>query len=182
MADRVIQLQDKEGDNVYPLAGGFINDGITKAMLAEGVFEGETLSTPTDVDYVATDNIQDGAVTAAKIATATYSTDEQVVGKWTDGKPIYRKVVTGFSMTPTVGANSGSIDLSSLSIDNLIDLGIKVRKGTTYQFPSDFYTSSNNYLFVFYQNSNSTLQIRYGADNTTAISGEFIIEYTKTTD
>lgn len=114
---------------------------------------------------------------------ATYITgEEQVVGRWIDGKPIYRKVVTGFSMTPTVGTNSGSIDLSSLGIDNFVKLGIKLKKGSTYQFPSVFYTSGNNYLFVFYQNSNSTLQIRYGADSTTPINGEFIIEYTKTAD
>lgn len=52
---------------------------------------GSTLSTPSNVAYVATDNIQDGAVTPAKIATATYSTTEQVVGTWIDGKPLYRK-------------------------------------------------------------------------------------------
>ena len=69
MADRVIQLQDKTGtDNLYPIAGGMAANSVTKAMLAEGVFEGETLSTPTDVDYVATDNIQDSAVTNAKLA------------------------------------------------------------------------------------------------------------------
>ena len=160
--------------------------------LQDAAFINDTIGTQTNDAYVGTNNIQDGAVTTpkiadgavtpAKISTSTYSTSEQVVGTWTDGKPIYRKVVTGFSMTPVVGANSGSIDLSSLSIDNFIKLNIRLKKGSTYQFPSDFYTNSNNYLFVFYQNNNSTLQIRYGADSTTAITGEFIIEYTKTTD
>ena len=39
--------------------------------MAEGVFEGQSLSTPSDVAYVATDNIQDGAVTSDKIDLAT---------------------------------------------------------------------------------------------------------------
>lgn len=140
---------------------------------------GTVLSTPTSVAYVSTDNIQSNAVTAAKIDFATYTNNEQVVGTWTDGSTIYRKVVSGFSLTPSVGSNSGNVDVTSLNIDKVISLKFTIRKGTTYQFASDFYTSANNFLFIFYQNNNKTIQIRYGADNTTPISGEFIIEYTK---
>lgn len=68
MANNIVQLTDDSGNDVFPIAGGMAANSVTKAMLAEGVFEGETLSTPTDVDYVATDNIQDGAVTNAKMA------------------------------------------------------------------------------------------------------------------
>ena len=68
MANNIVQLTDDSGNDVFPIAGGMANDSVTKAMLAEGVFEGDVLSTPTDVDYVSTNNIQDGAVTNAKIA------------------------------------------------------------------------------------------------------------------
>lgn len=43
-------------------------------MLDEGIFEGQVLSQPSNVAYVATDNIQDGAVTAAKIASGVIPT------------------------------------------------------------------------------------------------------------
>ena len=33
-------------------------------------------------------------------AANSYSTDEQVIGTWTDGKPLYRKIVEGLSFTP----------------------------------------------------------------------------------
>ena len=68
MPNTIVQLTDDSGNDVFPLAGGMANDSVTKAMLVEGVFEGDVLSTPTSVDYVATDNIQDGAVTNAKMA------------------------------------------------------------------------------------------------------------------
>ena len=140
-----------------------------------------TSETPTP--WIGTTEIENNAVTAPKIDFTTYIQDtEQVVGKWTDGKPIYRKVVDGFSLTPTVGSNNSSIDLSSIGISEMIKIGLRVNKGGTIQFVDSFYLSEYNYLTVFFQPWNSTLQIRYGADSTTQITGEFIIEYTKTTD
>lgn len=111
-----------------------------------------------------------------------YSTSETVVGAWTSGETIYRKVITGFSLTPVVGANSSSIDLSNIGISKMIKIEVRVNKGESIQFVNTFYLGSNNYLAVFFQPWNGTLQIRYGADATTQITGEFIIEYTKTTD
>lgn len=67
---------------------------------------GSTLSTPSNVAYVATANIQDGAVTPAKASFTTYSTTEQVVGTWIDGKPLYRRVIYGGFGTVTEGTQS----------------------------------------------------------------------------
>ena len=68
MANNIVQLQDKSGDNIYPISGGTVQGAVTKGMLAEGVFEGPELSEPTDVAYVRTANIVDNAVTTGKIA------------------------------------------------------------------------------------------------------------------
>lgn len=68
MANKIVQLQNKTGtDNLYPIAGGTTANTVTKGMMAEGIFEGVDLSTPSDVAFVATDNIQDGAVTYDKM-------------------------------------------------------------------------------------------------------------------
>jgi len=68
MSNNIVQLTDSDNNNVYPIAGAAAQGSITKAMLEEGVFEGTELSEPSTVAYVATDNIQNGAVTTAKIA------------------------------------------------------------------------------------------------------------------
>jgi len=59
-------------------------------------------------DVISTDNLQSGdmddvvtplpAVTTRK-EFIKYSTDEQIVGEWIDGKPVYQKVFTGLSCT-----------------------------------------------------------------------------------
>lgn len=68
MADKIVILEDENGNNIYP---------ITRGLAANSVD---------------TNAIQDGAVTSSKIDSATYKTEEQVVGTWIDGKPLYRKV------------------------------------------------------------------------------------------
>ena len=47
-----------------------------------------------------------------------YSTDEQIVGRWIDGKPVYQKIIE--STTSSVGAWTG-IDISNLSIGEMVD-------------------------------------------------------------
>ena len=71
MSNKIVQLENENGDNIYPIAGGALTGSISKTMLEEGVFEGPELSEPSTVAYVATDNIQDGAVTSDKIGWTT---------------------------------------------------------------------------------------------------------------
>ena len=75
MSNKIVQLENEAGDNIYPLAGGALTGSISKTMLEEGVFEGPELSEPSSVAYVATDNIQDGAVTSDKIDWTTQTID-----------------------------------------------------------------------------------------------------------
>lgn len=191
MANRVIQLQDKTGtDNLYPIAGGMAADSVTKAMLAEGVFEGETLSTPTDVDYVSTDNIQDGAVTPEKASFTTYSTSEQVVGTWIDGKTIYRKTL---EQNYTVAANTaytGQVVISpdSGTISEVVDFKFRLddesttNPGLTVDY-SNYYNSSTNYarFFIRTQGTTTSLQIRVIQPQARTSKLTATVYYTKTT-
>lgn len=81
MSNKIVQLENEAGDNIYPLAGGALTGSISKTMLEEGVFEGPELSEPSTVAYVATDNIQDGAVTSDKIDWTTMSSSVITVTK-----------------------------------------------------------------------------------------------------
>ena len=71
MNNDIVQLTDKSGNNIYPIAGGATQDSISKSMLAEGVFEGPELFPSPNEAYVRTANIVDGAVTSDKIDWAT---------------------------------------------------------------------------------------------------------------
>ena len=67
MNNDIVQLTDKNGNNVFPIAGAATQDSISKSMLEEGVFEGPELFPAPTGAYVRTDSIVDDAVTSDKI-------------------------------------------------------------------------------------------------------------------
>lgn len=108
----------------------------------------------------------------------TYSTSEQRIGTWINGKPIYRKVFT--FTTP-----SGNVDYiinTGVSMDTIIKVygGIAGASGGVTPIPAAFDFSGTIYTTSF-RVSNSNIYYRghsaYGSTSAFAI-----IEYTKTTD
>lgn len=102
-----------------------------------------------------------------------YSTEEIVVGKWIDGKPIYRKVllcaietkldtagtwtvVSGWSETPSDIKEFVRVDTSNVSLGNRIDYSIQANKTLKFY-------SLASYLFV-------------------KVGDKLILEYTKNAD
>lgn len=107
-----------------------------------------------------------------------YSMSETIVGKWTNNKPIYRKVIE-----TTTSAGSTNIPISDISSD--IEEIIKL-DGTTTQpsgnvTPLSYYYSSNDWSNLYYSANSNYIIIRCGS---TAGFGDakLIVEYTKTTD
>ena len=94
----------------------------------------------------------------------TYSTDETIVGRWINGKPIYRKVF----QNPT-----NAIDVSSLKIETPIKMEtcMYIAKDNAYIIKSGPESGESRFCFIL----NNTLQV-------TAGSIYAVIEYTKTTD
>lgn len=141
--------------------------------------EGNELSNPVDV-------VQDGnmhAVTSNAVADSlSYSTDEvKTGGKWIDGKPIYRKVVS-FGALPNAGEKSVTFD--AVSDDTWVSI-TAIAKSTV----------SNAAICIPYADvSNINASINYHIMNNAIIvnagtigrsdydSCYFILEYTKTTD
>ena len=59
----------------------------------------------------------------------SYSTSEQLTGgTWIDGKPIYRKVITGLSVAINVGAGWNKIHAEP-TVDTLVDLKVDSNNG-----------------------------------------------------
>ena len=124
-----------------------------------------------------------------------YSTNEQVVGKWINGKPIYRKCFKNVAFS-NLKVESGRCTMSTkIDIDN-IDKIISIHGethtaiGTDYNLTSIFpsvniaYDRSIQFCsYVIIANSNYMIYI---AGNNGFIQGncyiDYIVEYTKTTD
>lgn len=123
-----------------------------------------------------------------------YSTDEQVVGKWIDGKTVYRKILQFNPSTFT--ANSWTI----VATDQVFgDIDILINSYGTFQrhtgsdihsypiFYLNIEPSSFNYTSAIYiSKSGKTLSFRLGSSWASLVSqlkkAVLIIEYTKTTD
>lgn len=108
-----------------------------------------------------------------------YIATEEVIGTWIDGKPLYRSVING-----------GTITTSNISIGNISNIDTLVNiKGTAYSSNFDQYYGMPNvhsnigeyYINVFM--SGNGVVIRYGTGFSNGLSKVIaILEYTKTTD
>lgn len=58
-----------------------------------------------DINDIANGEISNGFVQSS----CCYSTTEQVIGKWIDGKPLYQKTFTGTCTTQNTFTNFGTI-------------------------------------------------------------------------
>lgn len=104
-----------------------------------------------------------------------YSTDEIVIGKWIDSKPVYRKVLE-FNFNDR---NYITQDLSSLNFDKVVSIyGIS----NTNPIEQDYYVNDGDFLRTYIDDV-KTLHINIGTLYPTIPLKVFvIIEYTKTTD
>lgn len=99
-----------------------------------------------------------------------YSTEEQVVGKWTNGKPIYRKVVTGTvpksDFYPTVATGI-------TNLDKVVSISLCLAYGDNRQ-----YFSSVRYTYYLGKDDNEITIVSPDIEG----DATFTICYTKTTD
>ena len=106
-----------------------------------------------------------------------YSTTEQAIGTWIDGKPIYRKV---FNYTATTG-DINVADLSSLNIDTMCHMYGNFKDGNALIESIPFYAHSQYTVIPYYNLKDKSLRLTVNIANLTC-PGVVIIEYTKTTD
>lgn len=141
--------------------------------------EGEKILVPIEGEPTidnALDVTSDRPVSNKAIAEAfenrnNYSTEEQVIGKWIDGKPLYRKVVQGIASFTNGAWTSITVDTNtdykSLVSYNMLVLAGALRLGTQR------FTNALNFSTVTTQGNGSTI-------NQSAYT--LIIEYTKESD
>lgn len=106
-----------------------------------------------------------------------YSTEERIIGYWTDGKPIYRKVVT---FTATQKATAQTVNLSTLGVTN-VDKLLR-QQGLIGRSAIPKYYSLDDGWNVAINVDNSIIWYKLGEYWTVPTQITVCIEYTKTTD
>lgn len=114
----------------------------------------------------------------AKIYANTYSTTEQMVGTWTNNKPIYRKVFTGSSIE--------TINTGTSTVDEVIKMEMLVKEKTSNVWrnvPWLYNSTDTTWMGGFMYRQNEA-QFRFQLGSALANITKYIIifEYTKTTD
>lgn len=108
---------------------------------------------------------------------ATYSTEEKVIGKWIDNKPLYRKVISIGTVSTTEVATPTGIT----NIKEVIDL-----KGggtmTAGQFLKWGFENSGGFCSCYYELSSNKVKSIVSTTNYKLKQAYAILEYTKTTD
>lgn len=107
-----------------------------------------------------------------------YSTDEKIVGKWVDGKPLYRK---SYEVTSPSASNSSTVlftyssDMEIQDIDGCI---LAPTETTTV----NFYYSTEYYASCWSNHENKQIKMVVGNSSYTSRPAIITILYTKTTD
>lgn len=106
----------------------------------------------------------------------TYKTTEQRIGTWTDGKPIYRKVVTG-----TLPTENYSTFITIDNLDTPISESILITMADNSKLRLPFVQLVNN-IYCDYYISGNTYNVHFTVNSYKSRPFIAILEYTKTTD
>ena len=141
----------------------------------EGVIDDE--KTSTDSTW-SSKKINDSLVDLESKIDGVYTTEEKVVGKWIDGKPIYRKC--GFKAS--LPANTATVldtELKTTYVGTVIGYGGSVKSGDGEIFPFAGYVATSGERVTLIVGNDGLKMLKSSASYTNA---NWWLEYTKTTD
>ena len=101
-----------------------------------------------------------------------YSTEEQVIGKWTNGKPLYRKIVSG---NVPQSDNYPTVATGITNLDKVVSISLLLAYGDNRQY---FTSVRYNNYYLSKENDNKITIVAPDVDG----DATFTICYTKTTD
>lgn len=176
-----------EGANNYAMARIDSDDGHGTNGTLRGYikYEGTTEQHFTIRYTKTTDTAGSGRWSNAGDQTHHYSTSEQVVGTWIDGKPIYEKTIVWNDTTAKAYVRK---DIHDLNIDTLVSItGFFNRlesNNKVYWYPFNSMEASSEYGFYRIDNENGYAngQILWRINYNNTNTQRFIFTYTKTTD
>ena len=155
--------------NTYYIRFNIWSSGITPSSIGNAQLEeGSTATTYTP--YQELDNKEH------------YTTSEQVIGTWVDGKKLYRKVVK-YTNSSTIGSSSGITNISiAHGVSNIGQVTkCDIAKAGNYIFTT-LGGSGVSYGTCVTQVNNTNINLRIINDTWASSTWYFTLEYTKTTD
>ena len=183
LTDELIESVAEVNGYKFPDDFAMIDDDsteLTSTWSSEKIAEEIASATPDIIDDEQT--LSDKTWSSEKIADElsqisplhVYSTEEQAVGTWIDGKTVYEKTYY-LSSVPTTSTSSFNLDIPNLSRIILLD-GIIIGPYNAYPVNCwQNYTYSNTYAYV---NMSSKAVVFY-CGNMNGGTGHFILRYTK---
>lgn len=190
-------IQDAIDELAQGSGGGGVEDvevNGTSVVNAQNVAEIKSYKEVTQAEYQAlpssklTDNIlyciKDSAG-ADGFPPLIYSEEEREIGVWTDGKPLYQKVIVWNDTTAKAYVRK---DIHDLNIDTLVSItGFFNRlesNNKVYWYPFNSMEASSEYGFYRIDNENGYTngQILWRINYNNTNTQRFIFTYTKTTD
>ncbi len=120
-----------------------------------------------------TSNVHENIIAGGEV----YSTEEQVIGTWTDGKPIYQKTIEWGALAN----GTHTKDASSLHIDNLLEAKGFIKRSTSeiLVIPNYYMLTNQGVNWINLYNNNISILIQGFTNITNCYT---TIKYTKTTD
>lgn len=110
-----------------------------------------------------------------------YSTEEVKTNKiWINGKPIYRKVITGTKSSGWTDISLSNINYDTIYINGAETYFTYINSSTKFS-KNTFYFSPTDFLVAQIQTDNKKINIGAGTDLSN-INYYIVLEYTKTTD
>ena len=111
-----------------------------------------------------------------------YSTSETMIGTWTNGKPLYRKIITGTLNQTATGTNTNT-DIST----GISNAGIVLIKNAYFinndrYIPIPYFTNSGNSVRMIPVADGGAITITNNYSSYGGSTVIIILEYTKTTD
>lgn len=117
-----------------------------------------------------------GSLQEKQIQMRKYSTEEQVVGTWIDGKPLYRKVL---QTTLNGTYKEGDYTYTWFTFDSSSSMVVNIR---IFIFDNNKTYFNDNPAINYLIENNKTLRVGIKSSIPANSSMTIIVEYTKTTD
>ena len=156
----------------------------TTGVIASTLMASNISYTPKDSSW-GVNNVE-AAIDSLKLSKTSdnYSTEEQVVGTWIDGKPLYQKT---FEIASTV-AGENTISTQGLDIDHVLSIwgtiyGVNNSNEFDYQINSNLATNAEENISWYRKTAQQVvIQINSTTKNQVGRTAVVTIQYTKTTD
>ena len=160
-----------------------INNSGTYSWELCDVQEAQGLNSDSIQDIIGSASLSNYAVTGGN----TYSTSEQIVGRWIDGKPLYQKTITGTSPannTATVIGSVASLVAANAKIKNMFGY-IEWDSGTdsgVVMIPNYSFRDQQNSVNIWVGANSASLYMECMGSLNFSRPFTLTIQYTKTTD